>query len=157
MIWVSSVVTSFTTISLTSCCLADLCSLGFASQATYSRPLTCWSLLRHLVCDFMWLVVCRTTLSLANTSGLRRAGLETSATLESSTASLNHWWVRNSALNPAATEQHVSLWCVCDSLLQQKSVARKKCAGCKISVHTMCMEQLVKVNSLKWKTKLKRS
>lgn len=26
-------------------------------------------------------------------------------------------------------------------------MARKKCAGCKISVHTMCMEQLEKVNS----------
>lgn len=30
-------------------------------------------------------------------------------------------------------------------ILQQKSVARRKCAGCKISVHTMCMEQLEKV------------
>lgn len=29
--------------------------------------------------------------------------------------------------------------------LQQKSVARRKCAGCKISVHIMCMEQLEKV------------
>uniref|UniRef100_A0A668A4Q6 Diacylglycerol kinase n=1 Tax=Myripristis murdjan TaxID=586833 RepID=A0A668A4Q6_9TELE len=28
----------------------------------------------------------------------------------------------------------------------QKSVARRKCAGCKISVHTMCMEQLEKIN-----------
>uniref|UniRef100_A0A3B4Y5T1 Phorbol-ester/DAG-type domain-containing protein n=1 Tax=Seriola lalandi dorsalis TaxID=1841481 RepID=A0A3B4Y5T1_SERLL len=34
-------------------------------------------------------------------------------------------------------------YCVAKSL--QKSVARKKCAGCKISVHTMCMEQLEKV------------
>lgn len=35
-------------------------------------------------------------------------------------------------------------YCVAKSL--QKSVARKKCAGCKISVHTMCMEQLEKIN-----------
>uniref|UniRef100_A0A8C8JHE7 Diacylglycerol kinase n=1 Tax=Oncorhynchus tshawytscha TaxID=74940 RepID=A0A8C8JHE7_ONCTS len=28
----------------------------------------------------------------------------------------------------------------------QKSVARKKCAGCKIAVHTMCIEQLEKIN-----------
>uniref|UniRef100_A0A8C2WZ15 Diacylglycerol kinase n=1 Tax=Cyclopterus lumpus TaxID=8103 RepID=A0A8C2WZ15_CYCLU len=28
----------------------------------------------------------------------------------------------------------------------QKSVSRKKCAGCKISVHTMCMQQLEKIN-----------
>uniref|UniRef100_A0A672ZID7 Diacylglycerol kinase n=1 Tax=Sphaeramia orbicularis TaxID=375764 RepID=A0A672ZID7_9TELE len=35
-------------------------------------------------------------------------------------------------------------YCVAKSL--QKSVARKKCAACKISVHTMCMEQLEKVN-----------
>uniref|UniRef100_A0A3P8RVS8 Diacylglycerol kinase n=1 Tax=Amphiprion percula TaxID=161767 RepID=A0A3P8RVS8_AMPPE len=35
-------------------------------------------------------------------------------------------------------------YCIAKSL--QKSVARKKCAGCKISVHTMCMEQLEKVN-----------
>lgn len=35
--------------------------------------------------------------------------------------------------------------CFC---LQQKSVARRKCAGCKISVHTMCMEQLEKVPGL---------
>uniref|UniRef100_A0A3Q1C7Q8 Diacylglycerol kinase n=1 Tax=Amphiprion ocellaris TaxID=80972 RepID=A0A3Q1C7Q8_AMPOC len=33
-------------------------------------------------------------------------------------------------------------YCIAKSL--QKSVARKKCAGCKISVHTMCMEQLEK-------------
>ncbi|XP_078023787.1 diacylglycerol kinase zeta isoform X2 [Epinephelus lanceolatus] len=37
-------------------------------------------------------------------------------------------------------------YCIAKSL--QKSVARKKCAGCKISVHTMCMEQLEKVNHL---------
>ena len=37
------------------------------------------------------------------------------------------------------------IWCY---FLQQKSVARKKCAGCKISVHTMCMEQLEKVKDL---------
>uniref|UniRef100_A0A7N6B4L3 Diacylglycerol kinase n=1 Tax=Anabas testudineus TaxID=64144 RepID=A0A7N6B4L3_ANATE len=35
-------------------------------------------------------------------------------------------------------------YCVAKSL--QKSVARRKCAGCKISVHTMCMEQLEKIN-----------
>uniref|UniRef100_A0A674N8K4 Diacylglycerol kinase n=1 Tax=Takifugu rubripes TaxID=31033 RepID=A0A674N8K4_TAKRU len=35
-------------------------------------------------------------------------------------------------------------YCFAKSL--QKSVARKKCAGCKISVHTMCMEQLEKIN-----------
>lgn len=35
-------------------------------------------------------------------------------------------------------------FCVAKSL--QKSVARRKCAGCKISVHTMCMEQLEKIN-----------
>ncbi|XP_069385188.1 diacylglycerol kinase zeta isoform X2 [Paralichthys olivaceus] len=35
-------------------------------------------------------------------------------------------------------------YCVAKSL--QKSVSRKKCAGCKISVHTMCMEQLDKIN-----------
>ncbi|XP_030587416.1 diacylglycerol kinase zeta isoform X2 [Archocentrus centrarchus] len=35
-------------------------------------------------------------------------------------------------------------YCIAKSL--QKSVARKKCAGCKISVHTMCMEQLEKIN-----------
>ncbi|KAM3609026.1 uncharacterized protein V6R79_008660 [Siganus canaliculatus] len=37
-------------------------------------------------------------------------------------------------------EQH----CVAKSL--QKSVSRRKCAGCKISVHTTCMEQLEKIN-----------
>ncbi|XP_029283010.1 diacylglycerol kinase zeta-like isoform X2 [Cottoperca gobio] len=35
-------------------------------------------------------------------------------------------------------------YCVAKSL--QKSVARKKCAGCKISVHTMCLQQLDKIN-----------
>ncbi|XP_068452618.1 diacylglycerol kinase zeta isoform X2 [Clinocottus analis] len=35
-------------------------------------------------------------------------------------------------------------YCIAKSL--QKSVARKKCAGCKISVHTMCMQQLEKIN-----------
>ncbi|KAI3371029.1 hypothetical protein L3Q82_023516, partial [Scortum barcoo] len=35
-------------------------------------------------------------------------------------------------------------YCIAKSL--QKSVARKKCAGCKISVHTMCMKQLEKIN-----------
>ncbi|CAJ1055808.1 diacylglycerol kinase zeta [Xyrichtys novacula] len=35
-------------------------------------------------------------------------------------------------------------YCIAKSL--QKSVARRKCAGCKISVHTMCMEQLEKIN-----------
>ncbi|KAF3706017.1 Diacylglycerol kinase zeta [Channa argus] len=35
-------------------------------------------------------------------------------------------------------------YCVAKSL--QKSVLRKKCAGCKISVHTMCMQQLEKIN-----------
>uniref|UniRef100_A0A7N6B245 Diacylglycerol kinase n=1 Tax=Anabas testudineus TaxID=64144 RepID=A0A7N6B245_ANATE len=37
-------------------------------------------------------------------------------------------------------------YCVAKSL--QKSVARRKCAGCKISVHTMCMEQLEKCSLL---------
>ncbi|KAM4734297.1 diacylglycerol kinase zeta isoform 3-T3 [Anableps anableps] len=37
-------------------------------------------------------------------------------------------------------------FCVAKSL--QKSVPRMKCAGCKISVHIMCMEQLEKVNEL---------
>ncbi|XP_014849453.1 PREDICTED: diacylglycerol kinase zeta isoform X2 [Poecilia mexicana] len=35
-------------------------------------------------------------------------------------------------------------FCVAKSL--QKSVPRMKCAGCKISVHVMCMEQLEKIN-----------
>ncbi|XP_028287158.1 diacylglycerol kinase zeta isoform X2 [Parambassis ranga] len=35
-------------------------------------------------------------------------------------------------------------YCIAKSL--QKSVSRKKCAGCKISVHAMCMEQLEKIN-----------
>ncbi|XP_068168643.1 diacylglycerol kinase zeta isoform X2 [Antennarius striatus] len=35
-------------------------------------------------------------------------------------------------------------YCIARSL--QKSVARKKCSGCKISVHTTCMEQLEKIN-----------
>ncbi|KAM3870041.1 diacylglycerol kinase zeta [Diretmus argenteus] len=35
-------------------------------------------------------------------------------------------------------------YCIAKTL--QKSVVRKKCAGCKISVHTMCMEQLEKIN-----------
>ncbi|KAM6937331.1 diacylglycerol kinase zeta isoform 3-T3 [Xenentodon cancila] len=35
-------------------------------------------------------------------------------------------------------------YCIAKSL--QKSVARKKCAGCKISVHITCMEQLEKIN-----------
>ncbi|XP_053175276.1 diacylglycerol kinase zeta [Scomber japonicus] len=35
-------------------------------------------------------------------------------------------------------------YCIAKSL--QKSVTRKKCAGCKISVHTMCLEQLEKIN-----------
>ncbi|KAK2842882.1 hypothetical protein Q5P01_013082 [Channa striata] len=35
-------------------------------------------------------------------------------------------------------------YCVAKSL--QKSVSRKKCAGCKISVHAMCMQQLEKIN-----------
>uniref|UniRef100_A0A8C8DWX7 Diacylglycerol kinase zeta n=1 Tax=Oryzias sinensis TaxID=183150 RepID=A0A8C8DWX7_9TELE len=34
----------------------------------------------------------------------------------------------------------------CIAKSQQKSVARKKCAGCKISVHVTCMEQLEKIN-----------
>ncbi|XP_060932322.1 diacylglycerol kinase zeta [Limanda limanda] len=34
--------------------------------------------------------------------------------------------------------------CVAKSL--QKTVPRKKCAGCKISVHSMCMQQLEKIN-----------
>ncbi|CAB1422170.1 unnamed protein product [Pleuronectes platessa] len=36
-------------------------------------------------------------------------------------------------------------YCVAKSL-QQKTVSRKKCAGCQISVHTMCMQQLEKIN-----------
>ncbi|XP_016888329.1 diacylglycerol kinase zeta [Cynoglossus semilaevis] len=35
-------------------------------------------------------------------------------------------------------------YCMARSL--QKSISRKKCAGCKISVHTMCMEQLNQIN-----------
>ncbi|TNN83273.1 Diacylglycerol kinase zeta [Liparis tanakae] len=35
-------------------------------------------------------------------------------------------------------------YCIAKSL--QKSVVRKKCAGCKISVHTLCMQQLEKIN-----------
>ncbi|XP_063761933.1 diacylglycerol kinase zeta isoform X6 [Eleginops maclovinus] len=35
-------------------------------------------------------------------------------------------------------------YCIAKSL--QKSVSRKKCAGCKISVHSLCMEQLGKIN-----------
>ncbi|AWP09050.1 putative diacylglycerol kinase zeta-like [Scophthalmus maximus] len=35
-------------------------------------------------------------------------------------------------------------YCIAKSL--QKSVSRKKCAGCKISVHLMCLEQLEKIN-----------
>ncbi|KAK6319761.1 hypothetical protein J4Q44_G00088680 [Coregonus suidteri] len=35
-------------------------------------------------------------------------------------------------------------YCIAKTL--QKSVARKKCAGCRISVHTMCTEQLERVN-----------
>ncbi|KAL0967910.1 hypothetical protein UPYG_G00259530 [Umbra pygmaea] len=35
-------------------------------------------------------------------------------------------------------------YCVAKTV--QKSVARKKCAGCKIAVHTMCIEQLEKIN-----------
>ncbi|KAM4619544.1 diacylglycerol kinase zeta-like [Polymixia lowei] len=35
-------------------------------------------------------------------------------------------------------------YCVAKTL--QKSVGRRKCAGCKISVHTTCMEQLEKIN-----------
>ncbi|XP_037307300.2 diacylglycerol kinase zeta isoform X1 [Pungitius pungitius] len=35
-------------------------------------------------------------------------------------------------------------YCVAKSA--QKSMARKKCAGCKISVHTTCMQQLEKIN-----------
>ncbi|XP_047452906.1 diacylglycerol kinase zeta isoform X3 [Mugil cephalus] len=35
-------------------------------------------------------------------------------------------------------------YCIAKSL--QKSVSRRKCAGCKISVHTMCMAQLEKIN-----------
>uniref|UniRef100_A0AAV2KX67 Diacylglycerol kinase n=1 Tax=Knipowitschia caucasica TaxID=637954 RepID=A0AAV2KX67_KNICA len=42
-------------------------------------------------------------------------------------------------------------YCVAKSL--QKSVARKKCAGCKISVHTMCMEQLEKVTPINFRCK----
>uniref|UniRef100_A0A6Q2XF29 Diacylglycerol kinase n=1 Tax=Esox lucius TaxID=8010 RepID=A0A6Q2XF29_ESOLU len=34
----------------------------------------------------------------------------------------------------------------CVAKTMQKSVARKKCAGCKIAVHTMCIEQLEKIN-----------
>ncbi|KAF6722090.1 Diacylglycerol kinase zeta [Oryzias melastigma] len=34
----------------------------------------------------------------------------------------------------------------CIAKSQQKSAARKKCAGCKISVHVSCMEQLEKIN-----------
>ncbi|RVE72161.1 hypothetical protein OJAV_G00058840 [Oryzias javanicus] len=34
----------------------------------------------------------------------------------------------------------------CVAKSQQKSAARKKCAGCKISVHVTCMEQLEKIN-----------
>uniref|UniRef100_A0A6Q2WPX5 Diacylglycerol kinase n=1 Tax=Esox lucius TaxID=8010 RepID=A0A6Q2WPX5_ESOLU len=34
----------------------------------------------------------------------------------------------------------------CVAKTMQKSVARKKCAGCKIAVHTMCIEQLEKVS-----------
>lgn len=42
----------------------------------------------------VWLCVCRrTTPCSVTTSGLRPAALETSVTLESSTAWLNHWWV----------------------------------------------------------------
>lgn len=32
------------------------------------------------------------------------------------------------------------------SFLQQKSVSRRKCAACKIVVHTPCIEQLEKVS-----------
>uniref|UniRef100_A0A8C6PME8 Diacylglycerol kinase n=1 Tax=Nothobranchius furzeri TaxID=105023 RepID=A0A8C6PME8_NOTFU len=34
----------------------------------------------------------------------------------------------------------------CVAKLLQKSVSRMKCAGCKISVHVMCMDQLEKIN-----------
>ncbi|XP_036439869.1 diacylglycerol kinase zeta isoform X4 [Colossoma macropomum] len=39
-------------------------------------------------------------------------------------------------------EQH----CYAKTLVCQKSVARKKCAACKIVVHTICIEQLEKIN-----------
>uniref|UniRef100_A0A3Q1C7Q5 Diacylglycerol kinase n=1 Tax=Amphiprion ocellaris TaxID=80972 RepID=A0A3Q1C7Q5_AMPOC len=54
--------------------------------------------------------------------------------------SSNHIWFETSGSGDFCYvgEQY----CIAKSL--QKSVARKKCAGCKISVHTMCMEQLEK-------------
>lgn len=98
----------------------------------------------------------RTMLSSGNTSGSRPAAPETSVMLENNTALPNPWWV----LAPPCGQIYICQSCGYKRLfikwklifwfdffffLQQKSVARKKCAGCKISVHTMCMEQLEKV------------
>ncbi|CAB1313325.1 unnamed protein product [Coregonus sp. 'balchen'] len=41
---------------------------------------------------------------------------------------------------------HYNSTVIIDTVTVQKSVARKKCAGCRISVHTMCTEQLERPN-----------
>lgn len=98
---------------------SDIFIIIFSSNILSNIREEIWTMSRFIVnsafvilsfcCEsvFMWLLlfVVRTTHSTATTSGLRRAVLETSVMLESSTASLNHWWVRISALtllNPAA-------------------------------------------------------
>ncbi|TDH09972.1 hypothetical protein EPR50_G00092970 [Perca flavescens] len=77
-------------------------------------------------------------------SGPSDAALELSSTVDWSDNAVfgDHVWFETSGSGDFCYvgEQY----CIAKSL--QKSVARKKCAGCKISVHTMCMEQLEKIN-----------
>lgn len=100
-----------------------------------------------------WMTFHRTMLSLGTTSGSRPAALEISVMLERNIALPNHWWafetrwLLNIHVFCLLLQVYIIPSLLCCYFLQQKSVARKKCAGCKISVHTMCMEQLEKVTS----------
>ncbi|KAI5619011.1 diacylglycerol kinase zeta isoform X5, partial [Silurus asotus] len=58
-------------------------------------------------------------------------------------------WSVSSLLHPHVFLEvflHNSVAVICLIVEQQKSVARKKCAACRIVVHTICIEQLEKIN-----------
>ncbi|XP_061833347.1 diacylglycerol kinase zeta-like isoform X4 [Nerophis lumbriciformis] len=108
---------------------ADFVQLTFRKQVSYRKAIA-KSGLHHLPCD-------PTTSSLDPEVNIR----STVDWTESAQYGDHIWFETNVSGDYCyAGEQH----CIARSL--QKSVSRRKCAACRIVVHTICIEQLEKIN-----------
>uniref|UniRef100_A0A8C9YFL1 Diacylglycerol kinase n=1 Tax=Sander lucioperca TaxID=283035 RepID=A0A8C9YFL1_SANLU len=114
--------------STTSPCLDQLASAGLSSEKAIAK-----SGLHHLPCQ-------------PSTSSLNRTDPEANirSTLDWTDSALygDHIWFETNVSGDYCYvgEQH----CIAKAL--QKSVSRRKCAACKIVAHTICIEQLEKIN-----------